>query len=1062
MVKKKINRKKNKGLCKVNYFKGGGPKLGNVLLGGIGTAAGSIGGNYLSNDRTSYAGSAISGIGSTVGTAVSAVNPLLGGIISGASGLVGGALNNILGSSLNEEKINEIKQANEAMNQLSIDNSTLDSVMNQWGSVNFGNAFSQSDIGSDGIFGHKASRAYNRLKLQQDTARNRATSALMGAATAANTNANLNILSNFAAKGGYLFEDGGHLEGVDFDSAPIPFDISIEGNNAPIEKIDNTPQKPLRKSYGAIPEKPFAQNKNQFLNNWLNKRSGILQNNINSAGINTTSQQELDRQLGNLNKTIEITSTIPDYLDSENLAILGYDAARESKDKNVKNAASAVKDLVKEADKQGGYDYEGIYSPKENVIFYPERLSANTMLHERTHALQATPQKRAIQQLLDAGDYLQEGQTPDDYYDNPSEIYSRLMEFRLNSNINPEDRFNNRMDILNKAIDPNYRKESFEEFKQTGDYKNLIGRYKTDFLLKLLNDVAQNDMNNDNVNYAANGGSINIKPSRKGTFTAAAKRHGKGVQEFATHVLANKEDYSPAMVKKANFARNASKWKHAFGGDLLTHGAEWDNGVTVIGNGGTHEENPMEGVQMGVDNQGIPNLVEEGEVIFNDYVFSNRLTVPNTVKEKYKLRGNKELTFADAAKQMQKESEERPNDPISKRGLLSSMSRLQQAQEIVRQQDKEGQEGVQYAKGGKRGTLFDGKVPLFVDEKSFYNGFIPSYVDWASSKSADTPVFGVDWHPTGKISYTKGETSPNYQVREASVPTSFWRALDKNSEEQNKYVHRAPIKDDNPSTSIDNASDLSWLRYAPVAGAALGLGLNLFNNPDYSNADAVLEAANQAGNYTPVGYTPIGNYLTYKPFDRNYYINKLNAQAGATRRAIMNTSSLSRDAALLAADYNAQGRLGDLARQAEEYNLAQRQAVETFNRATNQANAEMGLKAAMANQEAALKARSSRLSGVAQAMAMRDAIDAKRDASMSANLTNLFESLGNIGVDEMNRADSNFYIKYVMGANLPLEEYRRRFGLDAAKKEAKNRGFTDDEITKLFKTNKKKRGGFTY
>mgnify|MGYP003412973143 CR=1 FL=1 len=55
---------------------------------------------------------------------------------------------------------------------------------------------------------------------------------------------------------------------------------------------------------------------------------------------------------------------------------------------------------------------------------------------------------------------------------------------------------------------------------------------------------------------------------------------------------------------------------------------------------------------MGVDNQGIPNLVEEGEVVFNDYVFSNRLNVPKAVREKYKLRGNKELTFADAAKQM--------------------------------------------------------------------------------------------------------------------------------------------------------------------------------------------------------------------------------------------------------------------------------------------------------------------------------------------------------------------------------------------------------------------------
>jgi len=56
------------------------------------------------------------------------------------------------------------------------------------------------------------------------------------------------------------------------------------------------------------------------------------------------------------------------------------------------------------------------------------------------------------------------------------------------------------------------------------------------------------------------GGSIHIKPSKHGTFTAAASRHGMGVQAFASRVLANKENYSPAMVKKANFARNASKW----------------------------------------------------------------------------------------------------------------------------------------------------------------------------------------------------------------------------------------------------------------------------------------------------------------------------------------------------------------------------------------------------------------------------------------------------------------------------------------------------------------------
>ena len=63
------------------------------------------------------------------------------------------------------------------------------------------------------------------------------------------------------------------------------------------------------------------------------------------------------------------------------------------------------------------------------------------------------------------------------------------------------------------------------------------------------------------------------------------------------------------MVKKANFARNAAKWHHAFGGDLLTNGTVFSNGVTTIGNGGTHEESPYEGVQMGVDSNGIPNLV---------------------------------------------------------------------------------------------------------------------------------------------------------------------------------------------------------------------------------------------------------------------------------------------------------------------------------------------------------------------------------------------------------------------------------------------------------------------
>lgn len=504
-----------------------------------------------------------------------------------------------------------------------------------------------------------------------------------------------------------------------------------------------------------------------------------------------------------------------------------------------------------------------------------------------------------------------------------------------------------------------------------------------------------NSFESPELNTFAEGGKIHIKPENRGKFTKYCG--GKVTSEC---IAKGKRSSDPAVRKRATFAANARKWHHAFGGDLLTHGAEWDNGVTVIGNGGTHEESPYEGVQMGVDNQGIPNLVEEGEVVFNDYVFSNRLTVPDAVREKYKLRGNKELTFADAAKQMQKESEERPNDPISKRGLLSSMSRLQQAQETVRQQTQEGQEGVQYAHGGRMGTLFDG----FGDNPNIL--FPTSEEDWA--KLMKTPEYGVDYDLTGVVHPFVG-LSPKGITTTKKVPISPWEVLNKESKEPNNNTSK-PLTNNNKGRNTKNPNDID-LRYAPVIGAAIGLGQNLFSKPDYSSADTILEAANQAGNYTPIGYTPIGNYLQYRPFDRSFYINKLNAQAGATRRAIMNNISPSRNAALLAADYNAQGRLGDLARQAEEYNLAQRQAVETFNRGTNQANAEMGLKAAMANQEAALKARSSRLSGIAQAMAVRDAVDARRGASMSANLTNLFDSLGNIGIDDYNREDRDKLIR---------------------------------------------------
>ena len=69
------------------------------------------------------------------------------------------------------------------------------------------------------------------------------------------------------------------------------------------------------------------------------------------------------------------------------------------------------------------------------------------------------------------------------------------------------------------------------------------------------------------------GGRIHIKKKNRGKFTESAKRAGMGVQEYAKHVLANKNDYSPIQVKRAAFAKGIGgsqikKHKHENGGIL--------------------------------------------------------------------------------------------------------------------------------------------------------------------------------------------------------------------------------------------------------------------------------------------------------------------------------------------------------------------------------------------------------------------------------------------------------------------------------------------------------------
>lgn len=602
----------------------------------------------------------------------------------------------------------------------------------------------------------------------------------------------------------------------------------------------------------------------------------------------------------------------------------------------------------------------------------------------------------------------------------------------------------------------------------------------------------------------------------------------------------------------------------AFGGDLQSHGATWDNGFTYIGNGGSHEANPYEGVQIGVDPQGVPNLVEEGEVLWNDFVFSKRINMPDKDRRLFKLGGDKPLSYADAAIRLSKESEERPNDPLSQASLNKMLTLLSESQETLKAQREQRRARQQFAQmspeeqmnimqmaqqqqmvpqvpqnpsmnmmenpygnmSANGGNLFKGggtkktvkpKKPktgkynqdwfnarakaLGVDLTNFkYNdqdpvgnltNFNDLYAQAQRQKAYDTYLAGQrkNWENQELASgrYKRGDngkavykaqfygdadlgkdyigangtriTAEEYNKQKAEYDQLKIKAKPTKEEKakieafQNAAYKNSPVvkgqfaKDYSGNTMYDYSNDVagSWipsddelgkdfkwdpnnatqieydpenknsalsrLRYAPALGGAIGLMTDIFTKPDYSRAQEIKNAG--AYNAPTINYTPIGNYLRYNPMDINYAQNKLNQEAAATRRAIQNTAG-TRGAAmagLLASDYNTQQASGDLFRKALEYNDTLQQKVEDFNRGTNMFNSQQDLSAQRANQAAIQQALRDRYQGILAGNTLMDQIDARRAASMNTNLTNLVNSLGQIGEETYNQDRIDALIK---------------------------------------------------
>lgn len=350
----------------------------------------------------------------------------------------------------------------------------------------------------------------------------------------------------------------------------------------------------------------------------------------------------------------------------------------------------------------------------------------------------------------------------------------------------------------------------------------------------------------------------------------------------------------------SNNTFNMEKNLASLGGNLFNRGANYDSGLMLINEGGTHESNPNSGIQLGTDENGTPNLVEQGEVVYKNYVFSNRLHLTEQeLKDNYLPTSLKDTTFAYAAEKIGKNLIETPTDTLERNKVDNFLRRLADIQEAQR------------AKMGKVGT-----------QQMAYGG--------------------------NKFS---GEKDINATLRRVPIYTNM----------------------------------------------ALGLA-SLLQKPDYTNAELLEKRAREIPNNT-VSPTYLNDYMTYTPIDRNYYLNQLKGQAGATRNAIMNSGSNAGTAManLLASDYNSQNAVANSLMQMEQFNRQQKQAVSDFNRGTNQFNSQVGMHANQANAQLALERAKLQNTLLAQAAQYREGADTALLQSQNKAIQDIGTQIGLLG-----------------------------------------------------------------
>lgn len=430
-------------------------------------------------------------------------------------------------------------------------------------------------------------------------------------------------------------------------------------------------------------------------------------------------------------------------------------------------------------------------------------------------------------------------------------------------------------------------------------------------------------------------------------------------------------------------AQNALANIVAFGGWVNSHGGDFPTGFTTFKEGGSHEENLYNGILQGVDENGVPNLVEEGETKWNNYIFSDRLKVPKGFDQIFNLgKSSKDTTYAKASKKISKESLERPFDSISKRGrdvMLGRLVEAQETQKLIDNEDKfmnklledNGFGETLYAEGGsihikpsKRGTFTAAAKKHGKGVQEFARQVLANKDNYSPAmvKKANFARNAAKWHDEGGFTTTKGfyKEVPNSPYVAGTGPNVGININYTGNTRAPKYS----IPDIAPSGNILRNEDYahSILSGLPTISSALSrpkedLNTLLESKPIVSSsakkrAKKPFAAWDTLGLFAPAitnlgtaisditstpeevsfGRMNLTDYmkrrqLPYEPIDKEYLANKYRAQAGAITRGIVDTAggnAASARAALVAHNYNTLNALGDMYFKADELNRQRR------------------------------------------------------------------------------------------------------------------------------------------